>query len=163
LRIAVSNDHAGFSLKRAVIERVRSLGHEVIDVGTADDSPVDFPLMTRRVTTLIRTGEAQRGILVCGTGVGAAIAANKVVGIRAAVIHDTFVARQCVEHDDANVACVGAWIVGSAIVEDVISAFLDARFSDDPDVRRRVAQLADLEAEEARPPRDHGGGPVGLP
>jgi ribose 5-phosphate isomerase B len=150
VRVAISNDHAGFSLKQAVVDRVRSLGHVVIDVGTADDSPVDFPVMTRRVTDLIIAHDADRGLLVCGTGVGAAMAANKVMGIRAAVIHDSFVARQCVEHDDANVACLGAWIVGRAIAEDAIAAFLTARFADNPDVRRRVHQLAELEIDLAR-------------
>lgn len=149
MRIAISNDHAGFSLKQPIADRVRTLGHEVVDVGTVDDSPVDFPVMTRRVTALVTAREVDRGLLVCGTGVGAAIAANKVRGIRAAVIHDTFVARQCVEHDDVNVACLGAWIIGPAIADDVITVFLDAVFSADPDFRRRVAQLADIEAEAA--------------
>lgn len=146
MRIALSNDHAGFVLKPHVKEFLESIGHDVIDVGTQNDTPVDFPVMTQRVTSLVTSGEAERGILVCGTGVGAAIAANKVPGIRAAVIHDTYVAQQGVEHDDVNVACLGAWIVGPKIAEDVITAYLDARFSTDPDFRRRVAQLADMEA-----------------
>jgi len=146
MRIALSNDHAGFLLKPHVKGFLESIGHEVIDVGTLNDDPVDFPMMTQRVTALVASGEAERGILVCGTGVGAAIAANKVPGIRAAVIHDTYVARQGVEHDDVNVACLGAWIVGRKIAEDVIAAYLGAEFSTDPDFRRRVAQLADMEA-----------------
>jgi ribose 5-phosphate isomerase B len=146
MRIALSNDHAGFVLKPHVKAFLEDAGHDVVDVGTHDDAPVDFPLMTQRVTSLVAAGEVDRGILVCGTGVGAAIAANKVPGIRAAVIHDTYVARQGVEHDDVNVACLGAWIVGRRIAEDVITAYLDARFSTDPDFRRRVAQLADMEA-----------------
>lgn len=145
MRIAISNDHAGFSLKPHLADFVESLGHEVIDVGTQDDRPVDFPLMTQRVTALVKSGEADRGLLVCGTGVGAAIAANKVPGIRAAVIHDTYVARQGVEHDDVNVACLGAWVVGRKIAEDVVTAYLSAEFSTDPDFRRRVAQLAAME------------------
>jgi ribose 5-phosphate isomerase B len=147
MRIAVGNDHAGFSLKPQVVAYVRGLGHEVLDVGTTDDTPVDFPIMTRRVTDLVTRGEADRGILVCGTGVGAAIAANKVAGIRSAVIHDTYVARQGVEHDDVNVACLGAWVVGVRIAEDAISAFLGARFGTDLDVRRRVEQLHEMERE----------------
>lgn len=146
MRIALSNDHAGFALKPDVAAFLTSLGHDVVDVGTHNDEPVDFPVMTQRVTSLVASGEADRGILVCGTGVGAAIAANKVPGIRAAVIHDTYVARQGVEHDDVNVACLGAWIVGRKIAEDVIRAYLDARFSTDPNFRRRVAQLAEMEA-----------------
>ena len=146
MRIAVSNDHAGFPLKSTVVDIVRRLGHEVVDVGTEDDAPVDFPIMTQRVTDLVRNGDADRGLLVCGTGVGASIAANKFPGIRAAVIHDTYVARQGVEHDDVNVGCLGCWIVGPRIAEDVITAFLNARFDDTEDVRRRVAQLAQIEA-----------------
>jgi ribose 5-phosphate isomerase B len=145
MRIALSNDHAGFILKPFVKKLLSDLGHDVIDVGTEDDAPVDFPVMTQRVTSLVSGGEADRGILVCGTGVGAAIAANKVRGIRAAVIHDTYVARQGVEHDDVNVACLGAWVVGERIAADAIAAFLSATFDDDVDVRRRVAQLEEME------------------
>ena len=145
MRIALSNDHAGFSLKAHVASVVRELGHEVVDVGTDSDSPVDFPLMTQRVTELVTAGRVDRGILVCGTGVGAAIAANKVNGIRAAVIHDTYVARQGVEHDDVNVACIGAWVIGAKIATDVIGAFLSAEFSTDVDFRRRVEQLREME------------------
>ncbi|QUH01834.1 RpiB/LacA/LacB family sugar-phosphate isomerase [Saccharopolyspora erythraea] len=145
MRIAISNDHAGFPLKPAVVDAVRARGHDVIDVGTTDDAPCDFPVMTRKVTDLVTSRHADRGILVCGTGVGAAIAANKVPGIRAAVVHDTHVARQGVEHDDVNVACLGAWIVGPRIAEDAVVAFLSATFGTGPDVRRRVAQLAEME------------------
>jgi ribose 5-phosphate isomerase B len=163
MRIAVGNDHAGFSLKPHVVDYVRRLGHEVIDVGTADDTPVDFPVMTRRVTDLVAGAEADRGILVCGSGVGAAIAANKVPGIRSAVIHDTYVARQGVEHDDVNVACIGAWVVGVRTAEDVISSFLNARFGTDSDVRRRVEQLRqmELEAQGAGGPDGPGAAPTG--
>jgi len=162
LRIALSNDHAGFSLKPFVAGLLADLGHEIIDVGTENESPVDFPLMTQRVTRLVTSGEADRGILVCGTGVGAAIAANKVPGIRAAVIHDTYVARQGVEHDDVNVGCLGAWVIGQRIAEDVITAFLEAEFSTDPDFRRRVAQLDSMESAAAsirpkQPARREGG------
>jgi ribose 5-phosphate isomerase B len=161
MRIALSNDHAGYELKPFVLDLLRRLGHEVIDVGTTDDAPVDFPVMTQRVTALVASGEADRGLLVCGTGVGAAIAANKVPGIRAAVIHDTHVARQGVEHDDVNVACLGAWIVGRKIAEDAIVAYLDAEFSTDPDFRRRVEQLAEMERAAAAAsvtPEPAGGG-----
>ena len=160
MRIALSNDHAGYELKPFVLDLLQRLGHDVIDVGTTDAAPVDFPVMTRRVTALVVSGEADRGILVCGTGVGAAIAANKVPGIRAAVIHDTHVARQGVEHDDVNVACLGAWIVGRKIAEDAIVSYLAAEFSTDPDFRRRVAQLAEMEraAAAASVPLEPAGG-----
>lgn len=154
MRIALSNDHAGFTLKTLVGQVVRRLGHDVVDVGTTDDTPVDFPIVTQRVTSLVVSRSVDRGVLVCGTGVGAAIAANKVPGIRAAVIHDTFVAEQAVEHDDVNVACLGAWVIGPRIAEKVLETFLQARFSTDPDFRRRVQQLSDIEAA-ARPTRSH--------
>ena len=150
MRIAISNDHAGLPLKPYVVEHLRRRGHDVMDVGTDSDDPVDFPLMTQRVTTLVRRGTADRGVLVCGTGVGAAIAANKVPGIRAAVIHDTHVARQGVEHDDVNVACLGAWIVGPRIAEDVLDSYLAAVFGTGADVRRRVTQLTAMELAAAR-------------
>jgi ribose 5-phosphate isomerase B len=147
MRIAVSNDHAGFSLKPFVVNLLESLGHEVVDVGTQDAEPVDFPVMTSRAAGLVRSGSVDRAVLVCGTGVGAAIAANKIAGIRAAVIHDTYVARQAVEHDDVNVACMGAWVIGEKIAEDVLRSFLNAEFSTNPDFRRRVQQLKALEEQ----------------
>jgi ribose 5-phosphate isomerase B len=150
MRIAVSNDHAGFPLKAHIIMHLRARGHQVVDVGTSSDAPVDFPVMTQRVTDLVRRGAVDRGVLVCGTGVGAAIAANKVPGIRAAVIHDTYVARQGVQHDDVNVACLGAWVVGERIAEDTLDAYLGATFDGTEDVRRRVAQLAEMERAAAR-------------
>lgn len=149
MRIALANDHAGYALKGAVVRSLRDAGHEVLDVGTPDETPVDFPLVTQRVTGLVLDGDAERGVLVCGTGVGACIAANKVPGIRAAVIHDAYSAAQSVEHDDVNVACLGAWVVGPKVAQGALEAFLSARFSTDPDFRRRVSQLADMERASA--------------
>jgi ribose 5-phosphate isomerase B len=149
VRIVVGNDHAGFGLRDRVFTYLAALGVDATDVGTDSAEPVDFPLVTQQVTQRVLDGTADRGILVCGTGVGACIAANKVPGIRAAVCHDTHVARQSVEHDDVNVLCIGAWIVGPLIAEDVISAFLDAHFGTGDDVRRRVQQLRELEERYA--------------
>ena len=146
MRIALANDHAGIGLKGPVADVLRSAGHEVIDVGTSDATPVDFPLVTQRVTALVLSGDADRGVLVCGTGVGACVAANKIPGIRAAVIHDSFSAAQSVEHDDVNVACLGAWVVGEKVAGESLRAFLGARFSTEPDFRRRVSQLAELDS-----------------
>jgi len=145
MRLVVGSDHAGWMLKREVLEHLRSLGHEVIDVGSHDDCPVDFPDIARSLTAKVTSGEAQRGLMVCGTGVGAAIAANKVNGIRAAVCHDVHSAHQCIEHDDVNVMCIGAQIVGPWLAKDLITAYLAAEFSTDEDFRRRVAKLRTME------------------
>lgn len=147
MRLVIGSDHAGWQLKQVVEEHVRSLGHEVIDVGSYSDEPVDFPDIARAVATKIVSGDVVRGIMVCGTGVGASIAANKIRGIRAAVCHDVHSAHQSVEHDDVNVMCIGAQIVGAWLAADLVSSFLSARFSADEDFRRRVQKLIDLDAE----------------
>jgi ribose 5-phosphate isomerase B len=149
MKIAIGGDHAGFPLKGPVIELLRAQGHEVQDFGTHSPEPVDFPDIARLVCAAVRDGTATRGIMVCGTGVGACIAANKVRGIRAAVCHDTYSAHQCVEHDDVNVLCIGAQVVGIKLAEELLHAFLVAEFSTAPEFRRRVRKLADLEAEAA--------------
>jgi ribose 5-phosphate isomerase B len=145
VKIAVGGDHAGFPLKGPVVELLKSWGHEVTDYGTFSAEPVDFPDIARRVTDQLRRGGAGRGILVCGTGVGAAIAGNKTPGIRAAVCHDVYSAHQCVEHDDVNLLCIGAQIVGIKLAEELLAAFLQAEFSVEPQFRRRVQKLHDLE------------------
>jgi ribose 5-phosphate isomerase B len=150
LALAVGGDHAGFALKGPLIEFLRSLGHRVEDCGSYDPAPVDFPDIARAVCDRVRTGRADRGILVCGTGVGACIAANKVPGIRASLCHDVYSAHQCVEHDDVNVACVGAQVIGAKVAEDCLKAFLAAEFSTEEQFRRRVSKLADLERLAAR-------------
>src|SRR6185437_15660761 len=121
-------------------------GHAVADAGSFDPNPVDFPDIAAALTGQILSGAAERGIMVCGTGVGAAIAANKVRGIRAAVLHDWHCAHQAVEHDDVNVMCLGAQIVGAWLAADLVDAFLAAKFSTDADFRRRVAKLHEMEA-----------------
>lgn len=145
MRIVVGSDHAGFPLKAAVIDYIKSLGHEVDDVGSFDPDPVDFPDIAKNVTAAITSGKAERGLLVCGTGVGASIAANKVKGIRAAVCHDIHSAHQSVEHDDVNVMCIGAQIVGAWLAKDLVEAYLKAQFSTDEDFRRRVRKLAEMD------------------
>ncbi len=148
--IGLANDHAGFLLKPFVSRVLSEHCDEVIDLGAQSDTPVDFPDVTRRAISLIQEGRVRRIILVCGTGAGACIAANKIPGIRAAVCHDTFVARQAVEHDDVNVLCLGAWIIGPQIARNVIETFLASEFSTEEHFRRRVAKLADIELESAR-------------
>ena len=147
MRLVIGSDHAGWPLKQAVIDHIRSLGHEVVDVGSHDEKPVDFPDTARAVAKKITSGEVARGIMVCGTGVGASIAANKMKGIRAAVCHDVHSAHQCVEHDDVNVMCIGAQIVGPWLAKDLIAAYLGATFSTAEEFRRRVAKLAIMDAE----------------
>ena len=146
MRIAVSNDHAGFPLKSTVLDIVRRSVTRSWTSAPSSDAPVDFPIMTQRVTDLVRNGDADRGLLVCGTGVGASIAANKFPGIRAAVIHDTYVARQGVEHDDVNVGCLGCLDRRTPHRGGRHHGVPQRPVQTDPeDVRRRVAQLADME------------------
>ena len=148
--LAVGGDHAGFPLKGPVIELLMAAGHEVQDFGSYTPEPVDFPDIAAKVCDAVRHDKAERGIMVCGTGVGASIAANKIPGIRATVCHDVYSAHQCVEHDDVNVLCIGAQIVGIKLVEEILRTYIAAQFSTDADFRRRVAKLADMERKAAR-------------
>jgi ribose 5-phosphate isomerase B len=143
--LVLSNDHAGVALRGVARQVMSAMCRELVDLGTNDEAPVDFPDVTAAAVRMILRGEAERAVLVCGTGAGACIAANKVPGIRAAVCHDTYVARQAVVHDDVNVLCIGAWIVGPQIAAQAIWAFLDAVHSTEPHFRRRVAKLTELE------------------
>jgi ribose 5-phosphate isomerase B len=150
MRIALGNDHAGFILKDHVRRVLEELGHEVLDRGATDDSPVDFPDITKATCELVRTGEADRAVLVCGTGVGAVMAANKIPGIRCALGHDVYSAHQSVEHDDANTIAMGAWLVGPATAKEVLASFLSATFDNDEDTIRRVKKLSEMELDGAR-------------
>ena len=145
MHIVIGSDHAGFPMKRTIVEHLTAKGHQVTDVGSFDPDPVDFPDIARALAAKITGGEAERGLMVCGTGVGASIAANKMKGIRAAVCHDVHSAHQCVEHDDVNVMCIGAQIVGAWLALDLIDAYLGATFSTDEDFRRRVAKLREMD------------------
>lgn len=145
MKLVLGGDHAGYPLKVKVIEQLRAWGHEVTDVGTHSTEPVDFPDIAEELCNQVREGKAERGIMVCGTGVGASIAANKFPGIRAALCHDIHSAHQCVEHDDVNVLCLGGWIVGEKLAYDLLQAYLSAEHSSDEEFRRRVAKLADIE------------------
>jgi ribose 5-phosphate isomerase B len=148
MRIIVGADHAGFQLKQTVVETLRAWGHEVEDVGTHTGERVDFPDVARSVCDPIVKGKADRGVMVCGTGIGACMAANKIAGIRAALCHDMYSAHQCVEHDDANVLCLGAQIVGDQLALDLLRTYLDARFSDDPYFAGRLVKLQAMERRE---------------
>lgn len=158
MRLAVGGDHAGFGLKGRVIEALRTWGHDVEDLGSYTPAPVDFPDIARAVCGAVIDERAERGILVCGTGIGACIAANKIPGIRAAVCHDVHSAHQAVEHDDANVLCLGAQIVGEWLALDLVRTYLGARFSGGEDFERRLRKLAELElaSASAAPSADRG-------
>lgn len=147
--ICLANDHAGFPLKAFIANLLAEHCDAVIDVGAASTEPVDFPDITAKAVSLLLDGTVERVVLVCGTGAGACIAANKVPGVRAAVAHDTFVAHQAVEHDDVNVLCIGAWIIGPQIAADVVRTFLAAEFSTEEHFRRRVEKLGELERRAA--------------
>jgi ribose 5-phosphate isomerase B len=146
MRIAVAADHAGFPLKQDVIDEVERSGATVLDLGTDSTAPVDYPDFAEAVGKAIQQGNADRGIVICGSGVGAAVAASKMIGIRSSVCHDTYSARQGVEHDDMNVLAVGARIIGPELVAEVVRAFVGAKFSGDERHVRRLKKVKDIEA-----------------
>ncbi|MEW6568966.1 MAG: ribose 5-phosphate isomerase B [Chloroflexota bacterium] len=150
MRVAVACDHAGFPLKELVIQTVRSAGHEVLDLGTDSTDPVDYPDFAKKVGRAIQHGQAERGVLLCGSGVGAAVAANKMRGVRAGLCHDTYTAHQSVEHDDANVLTLGARVIGPEVAREVVLAFLGTRFSGEERHARRLRKILELEKDESR-------------
>jgi RpiB/LacA/LacB family sugar-phosphate isomerase len=149
MRVAIGADHAGFSLKQKLVARVRSLGHKVLDLGTNSAAPVDYPDYAEAVGKAITDGRAERGVLICGSGVGASVAANKIAGIRAAVCHDTYSAHQGVEHDDMNVLVLGARVIGPELARELVRVYLEARFSGEARHRRRLEKVARLEQRTA--------------
>ena len=147
MRVVVGADHAGFALKQEIADNLRRRGHDVLDVGTSSTEPVDYPDSAEAVGRAVTDGRAERGVLVCGSGVGASVAANKLPGVRAAVCHDAYSAHQGVEHDDMNVLVLGGRIIGSALAHELVEAYLAARFSGD---ERHVRRLEKVKALEAR-------------
>jgi ribose 5-phosphate isomerase B len=162
MNIVIGADHAGFAAKETVRSYLVKAGHDVTDVGTTSAEPVDFPDIAVGLCRRILSGRDRRGIMVCGTGVGACMAANKIAGIRAALAHDLYSAHQCVEHDDANVLCVGAQIIGPVVMQEIICSFLAAEWSPEEEFHRRVAKLAELENGQLPPALDDSG-PDSLP
>jgi len=151
VRIAVGADHAGFPLKERMMDTVRAAGHQVIDCGAETLVPGDdYPDYAERVAVAIRDGNADRGVLLCGSGVGASVAANKFIGSRAALCHDTFSAHQGVEDDSMNVLCLGARVVGPSLAEELVNAFLRARFSEAERHQRRLAKIIGFERQSGR-------------
>ena len=146
MKIAVACDHAGFVLKLRVIDELRKEGHEPIDLGTNSTDPVDYPDYARAVAEAVLSGTADRAVLVCGSGAGACVAANKFRGVRAATCHDTFSARQCVEDDDVNVLCLGGRVIGPELAVEVVRNYIRAGFSGLDRHKRRLAKIAAFES-----------------
>lgn len=149
MRIVVGSDHAGFELKERVAAYVRELGHELMDAGTHDTAPVDYPDYAEAVGVALREGQADRGLVICGSGVGASVAANKLPGIRAGLCHDTYSAHQGVEHDDMNVLVLGARVIGVEMARELVRVFLGAEFSGEERHRRRLEKVIALEVRYA--------------
>jgi ribose 5-phosphate isomerase B len=148
MTVAFAADHAGFDMKQWLIAALSEDGHELVDLGTNDREPVDYPDYARALGEAILSGRAERGILVCGSGVGACVAANKIKGIRAGTCHDTYSGHQGVEHDDMNVLCLGARVIGTAPALEICRAFLGAQFSNVERHVRRVAKTRDIELKQ---------------
>jgi ribose 5-phosphate isomerase B len=148
MKIACGFDHAGFPLKEAVLGAVRDAGHEPLDLGTDSTDPVDYPDVAVDVGEAVRNSRAERGLLVCGSGAGVAVAASKLVGIRAATATDTYTAQQAVEHDDVNVLCLGARVTGPALAADIVRAFAGASFTGEERHRRRLDKVNAIERKE---------------
>ncbi len=145
MRVAVGTDHGGFLLKQTVVDTLRALGHEVVDVGAHELNPIDdYPDFAAAVGRLVQAGTVERGILLCGSGVGVAMAANRLPGVRACLCHDTYTAAQGVEHDDMNVLCLGGRVIGPELARVLVKAFVDARFDGAERFRRRVAKMEAL-------------------
>lgn len=145
MKIALASDHAGFDLKHEILDYLKSSKHELLDLGTFTCDPVDYPDYAKLLGEAVQGGKADRGILICGSGVGAAVAANKLPGIRAGLCHDTYSAHQGVEHDDVNVLCLGARVIGPALAMELVQAFLDAQFSKEERHMRRLEKVRQLE------------------
>jgi ribose 5-phosphate isomerase B len=147
MRVVIGSDHAGFELKQNLAPYIGALGHEVIDVGTDSTAPVDYPDFAERIGQALRQARADRGVLICGSGVGASVAANKMPGIRAGLCHDSYSAHQGVEHDDMNVLVVGARVIGPELARELVRYYLAASFSHEERHARRLAKVKAIEAK----------------
>lgn len=147
MRIALGCDHGGFPLKQRIVSVVQAAGHDVVDCGTDSSCSVDYPDFALKVGQTILAGTADRGVLLCGSGVGISVAANKIPGIRAGVCHDTYSAHQGVEHDDMNVLCLGARIIGEELAVELVRAFVDARFTQEERHQRRLQKVLAIERD----------------
>ena len=148
MKVAAAFDHRGVHLREEVLATLAELGHDLVDLGTDTDAKrIDYPDKARKIGDAIRSGEAERGILVCGSGVGASVAACKIAGIRAAICHDVYSAHQGVEHDDMNVLCLGSEVIGPSLARDLVRTFLGARFDGGERYVRRLEKIAAMERE----------------
>ena|ERR1700674_798199 len=152
MKITIGSDHAGFELKHFLITRLIQDGHQINDVGTHNMEPVDYPDYAEAVGLSVLRGESERGILICGSGVGASVAANKIPGIRAGLCHDSYSAHQGVEHDDINMLVLGSRVIGPELARDLCTIFLKARFTAEERHQRRLAKVADMESRYANEP-----------
>ncbi len=152
MKVAIACDHAGFPLKETAVQQVRALGHEVVDLGIDTPVSADYPDYAEKVGRAVQAGQVERGIFLCGSGVGGCIAANKLRGVYACVCHDTYTARQGVEHDDMNVLCLGARVIGPELAKEIITAFLSARFlGREPGQERHARRVAKIRIIENNP------------
>jgi ribose 5-phosphate isomerase B len=145
MKITIGSDHAGYALKKVLLEHLGKNAHQIIDVGTDSTAPVDYPDYAEAVARRVLQGDSERGILICGSGVGASVAANKIPGIRAGLCHDSYSAHQGVEHDDMNVLVLGSRIIGEELAKDLCTIFLNARFTGEERHRRRLAKIHSIE------------------
>lgn len=150
MMVAIAADHAGYDLKQELIPALRTLGQELEDLGTHTPEPVDYPDVARRIARAVTSGAVERGVLICGSGVGASVAANKFPGIRAGLCHDTYSAHQGVEHDDMNILVLGARVIGLELAQELVRAFLEARFTHEERHERRLGKIRALEEELRR-------------
>ena len=148
MKIAIAGDHAGFPLKQWLIEKLSKEGVKIADLGAFDETPSDYPDFARAVGKAVTSGAAERGILVCGSGVGACVAANKIKGVRAGVAHDTYSGHQGVEHDDMNVLCLGSRVIGPSPALEIARAFLKAKFTNEERHARRLKKVLDIEEKQ---------------
>jgi ribose 5-phosphate isomerase B len=148
MKIAFASDHAGFPLKQFLMGEIRNDGHEVIDLGAHDQTPSDYPDFARAIGKAVVSRSVERGVLVCGSGVGACVAANKIKGIRAGLAHDTYSGHQGVEHDDMNVLCLGSRVVGQATALEVARAFIGAKFTNEERHARRLKKVLEIEQQQ---------------
>src|SRR5262245_10474288 len=150
MKIAIGADHAGFELKESVKNSLRDLKHELLDLGTGGTEPVDYPDFAEAVGLAVRDGDAERGILVCGSGVGASVAANKIPGVRAGLCHDYYSAHQGVEHDDMNVLVLGGRVIGESVALELVQVFLEARYTGEARHRQRLEKVRSIERRFAK-------------